>query len=256
MSLRALQRDLRAWLTEESAEAAARLGTGAAAGLSVYLNNFRSQLMACLAETFETVHTWMGDAAFEAAAATHIDRVQPCSWTLDAYAQRFPATLEALYPDDLEIGELAHLERALAEIFVGPDSLSIAAAGIGEVDWDRAVLSLVPTFALLPARTNAAAIWSAVSEGTPPPQAMLLPEPASIALWRRGFTPAFRTVDQGEAEALRKVAAGESFGALCTMLVARHGEAAAPAMAGAWLGQWLREGLIAAIRPGSADEHG
>jgi hypothetical protein len=248
MSLLALQRDFRSWLTQESGPAAARLGgERAAAGLSVYINNYRSQLMACLAETYDTVHAWLGDAAFNAAAATHIDRVPPGSWTLDAYAQGFPATLAELHPEDPEVGELALLERALAAAFVGPDSASVAVLELEDIDWDHAVLSLVPTFALLPARTNAAGLRAAIVDGAPPPPAALLAEPGAVAVWRREFTPMFRTLEKDEAGALAQIAAGTSFGALCAQTVERHGEAAGTAAAGAWLGQWLQDGMIAAI---------
>lgn len=251
MSLLALQRNFRRWLTEESQPAAQQLGgERVAAGLSVYLNNYRSQLMSSLAEAFELTHAWMGDTAFDAAAATHIDRMPPAGWTLDDYGQGFPDTLAALYPDDPEIAELAGLERGLAERFVGPDCPPLAGESLAEVDWDQAVLHLVPTFRLLPARTNAAALWSALNAGTTPPAGAMLDPPGSLALWRQEFSPCFRTLDAGEAEALERIAAGQSFGELCARLVQRHGEAEGTAMAGAWLGQWLRDGLIAAIRPG------
>ncbi len=97
MSLLALQRDFRDWLTAESAEAAARLEGPGGRGLPVYLNTYRSQLLACLGETFAMARAWIGDAVFEAAAATHVDRVPPSSWTLDAYARDFPETLDMLH---------------------------------------------------------------------------------------------------------------------------------------------------------------
>ena len=52
----------------------------------------------------------------------HVARVPPSSWTLDAYPRDFPATLAPLYPDDPEVAELAVLELALAEAFVGADA--------------------------------------------------------------------------------------------------------------------------------------
>ena len=250
-SLIALQRDFRVWLAQESAEAADRLGAAAAPGLSVYLNNYRSQLLAGLRETYATVSAWLGEEVFNAAAAIHIERVPPASWTLDAYGRDFPATLAELHPGDPEVVELARLDAALARIYVGPDCVSVTAGDLGEVDWDRAVLVLVPTFTTLPAATNAAALWSAIAEGAQPPAAAPLDEPAVLALWRVGFTPRFRTLDAGEAEALGQAAAGTTFGALCAQLLQRHGEEQGTALAGTWLGRWLGEGMIAAIVEGA-----
>jgi len=249
MSLLALQRDFRSWLTTESVDAGARIepGTAPAPGLSVYLNNYRSSLMSCLAESFETTRAWLGDEAFETAAANHIERLPPHSWTLDAYALDLPATLEIRFPEDPEIADLSRLECALSVAFVGPDARPIDPATLTEVDWDAAVLRFVPTLALLDLTTNAAAIWSAIAAGETPPEAILLPEPASVGIWRNGLTPAFRTFEKDEAAALRLMADGRSFGDLCANLVERHGTEEGPAMAGALLGQWLRDGILCAI---------
>jgi hypothetical protein len=56
----------------------------------VHQNNYRLQLIACLTESFTYTRGWIGGEAFEAAAAAHIDRVPPSSWTLDAYPRDFP----------------------------------------------------------------------------------------------------------------------------------------------------------------------
>jgi hypothetical protein len=58
----------------------------------------------------------------------------------------------------------------------------------------------------------------------------------------------FRTLEPGEGEALQEIAAGLRFGTLCARLVERHGETEGAALAGSWLGQWLKEGLVATVR--------
>jgi Putative DNA-binding domain len=252
MNLLDMQRTLREWLTAESEAAAAHLGEAAAPGLAVHLNTYRGQLLSCLSETFGTVRAWLGDTAFEAAAATHIDRIPPSSWTLDDYARDFPQTLANLYPQDPEVVELASLERTLAEVFTAQDCTPVTPETVdqdewGKIDWERATLRLVPTLIQLPLTTNAAAIWSAIQADKKPPAAALLDAPTRLALWRRGFTPTFRTLDANEALALHQVSAGTSFGELCALQVERWGEAQGPQMAAAWLGQWLRDGLIVEI---------
>jgi hypothetical protein len=247
MSLLALQRDFRSWLTREAVDAGARLEAAPAPGLPIYLNNYRSSLISCLAESFEITRAWLGDEAFEAAAAIHIDRLPPHSWTLDAYALDFPASLALRYPNDPEVAELARLECALSVAFVGADADAIDPATLTDVDWDMAVLRFVPTLTLLDVTTNIAAIWSAITAEEKPPAAALLPEPASIAIWRNDLTPAFRTLDTEEAGALSLMMSGLRFGDLCAVLVEQHGEQDGPAMAGALLGQWLRDGIVRAI---------
>lgn len=253
MSLLTLQRDFRTWLTTESPDAGSRLEPGTAPGLSIYLNNYRSSLMACLAESFGTTQAWLGDEAFEAAAANHIDRLPPHSWTLDAYAHDFPKTLAARYPDDTEVADLARVEMMLGLAFVGPDADPIAPATLADVDWDTAALRFVPTLDMLSVTSNAAAIWSAIAAEQAPPSAEILPTPATVAVWRTGLTPCFRTLNDDEQDALTLMVSGMAFGALCGRLVERFGEDAGPAMAGALLGQWLQDGIVAAVvSPASA----
>jgi hypothetical protein len=203
--------------------------------------------MACLRESYPTLHAWLGDDAFDAAAARHIDRSPPRSWTLDAYGLGFPDTVRDLYPRDAEVGDLAALECALAQAFIAPDSPPLDPASLAEIDWDRARLRFIPALALLPASSNAGAIWSAIAQGETPPAAQQLPQPGAILVWREGFTPAFRTLEATEARALEALQEGCDFGALCTMLVAREGETSGPQIAGTYLAQWLADAIIAQI---------
>jgi len=245
MTLLAMQRDMRAWLTTESEAAAAALGADASPGLRIHLNNYRAQLIACLTESFERTHDWIGGAAFEAAAATHIDRVPPSAWTLDAYPRDFPATLSALYSGDPEVAELAWLECALGDAFVAPDVATVTPADITAIDWDNAVLSFSPALDLGALTSNAPAIWSALSEGAVPPAAECLPEPGAMLVWRYGQQSRFRAIDQIEMQALLHARSGMPFAGLCEQLVASLGEAEGVARAGAYLGQWIADGLIA-----------
>ena len=248
MNLAALQRDFRSWLTVESSDAAARFGDRAEPGLAVYLNNYRGQLMVCLSESFATVRAWLGEDAFDTAAATHIDRRPPHNWTLDAYALEFPETIDALYPDDPEVGELARLERDLGLAFVGQDAAPLDLAALAHIDWNSAVLDLVATFSTLPATTNAGAIWSAINAGQTPPAAAVLDAPAIIAIWRREYSPTFRTLDPMESQAMSMVSDGRTFGEICRRIIDQVGEAEGTQVAGNLLGRWISEGMVAAVR--------
>lgn len=247
MTLLELQRDMRRWLDGASESAAARLGAGAAPGLRVYQNNYRAQLIACLEESFAQTLAWIGGAAFHAAVVRHIERVPPSSWTLDAYPRDFPATLRLLYPEDPEVAELAWLELALGEAFVGGDAVALTAADVADVDWDSAVLRFTPTLDMAAAETEAAAIWTALSQQAPPPTEVMREEPGALIVWRRDMMAHFRAIDAREHCAILLVRAGMSFGALCAMTVDERGEADGVAQAGAWLGQWLADGLIVGV---------
>jgi len=247
MSMFALQRDMRAWLVSEDNVAAERLGLATAPGLRVYQNNYRAQLVACLEESFARTRDWIGGAAFHAAVIAHIGRVPPSSWTLDAYPRDFPATLTTRYPDDPEIAELAWIDWALGEAFVGPDAVALTVEELGDVDWDRATLRFTPTLDIAELTTNAPAIWSALAAGEEPPGMHVLPEPGAILVWREDHASRFRAIDQIERQALLSVRAGLPFADLCTAMVDMLGEEDGIARAGQLLGQWVRDGMVVAI---------
>ncbi len=247
MSLLTLQRDFRAWLSSEDAALATHLGRNPRAGLSVYQNNYRAQLVAFLEEGFAHTRAWIGQGAFLTAAATYIDAIPPSSWTIDAYGRDFPAMLALLHPHDPEVAELAWLEQALSEAFVGPDAPTITATDAVDVDWDRAVLHFTPTLDHRDAITNATAIWAALNASEVPPAVESLAEPATILVWRDGQVSRFRTIDQREMQAILWARGGMAFPDLCAALVEAWGESEGIALAGRYLGQWIGDGLISAI---------
>lgn len=252
MSLLALQRDFRAWIVEASHAAADRIGPGAQAGLDVYQNNYRASLVACLSETFERVRLWLGEERFLATAAAHIDVTPPHAWTLDAYSAGFPETLDLMFADAPEVGELGWLDLALSEAFVGGDAEPLDPATLAMIDWDNAVLRLAPTLTTRSFGTNAAAIWSALSADEMPPPAESLSESTLLLVWRREFTSCYRTAEQGEDLALDLAGRGETFGRICARLIDVHGEEEGIALAGALLGRWLADGLLVGVRTAEA----
>jgi hypothetical protein len=247
MSLLALQRDFGAWLRTGDGEDAARLGTEYARGLRVYRNNYHAQLVTCLEATFARTREWIGEEAFHEALAIHIDRVPPSAWTIDAYGRDFPETLAALYAGDPEISELAWLERALDDAFVAADHAIFDASSIADVDWDSAILSFSSTINIAELRTNAPAIWSAISSEKVPPPAEMLPAPGAILVWRKAGVSCFRALERLERDVLIRAQAGYSFASLCEMLVEVHGQSKGVAIAGELLGRWIADCLIVTV---------
>lgn len=244
MNLAELQRDFGACL---KADVPVGFGPLACPGLTIYQNNYRAQLVTCLEESFEKTRQWIGGEAFHEAVAAHVERMPPSSWTLDAYPRDFPETLAALYPIDTEVAELARLELALAEAFVGPNSTKLNAEVIANTNWERARLIFAPTLEILPLTTNAPAIWSALAGDMSPPMSALLPEEGAMIVWRDDEVSRFRAIDAAELRAILKVRSGTAFADLCAAMVALAGEAAGVTQTGVWLGEWLKNGLLVDI---------
>lgn len=247
MMLAELQHDFRAFLTDASPDASGRLGGSGQAGLAVYQNNYRSQLVACLESSYPQLRVWIGAEAFLSAAVTHIDDHPPHGWTLDAYGAGFCATLAQVFPNNPDIHEFAWIENALSEAFVAADAAPLSLAQLDGIDWDNATLQLTPSLQTHVATTNAESIWSALWESHEPPQGEMLAEARGTLIWRRGFTPYLKQIDQLELEALRFLLIDPSFAALCAMLAARLGEQAGIARAGELLAGWLGSELITGI---------
>jgi hypothetical protein len=247
MSLASLQVAVRSWLHEGGDELPQGVGQDALAGLRVYRNNYRSQLIACLETSFPMTLAWLGGEAFDRMCEHHVRQVPPSSWTIDAYAAQFPLTIRALYPNDLEVGELAWIEWALSEAFVRPDQRALSPEDMATVDWDRARLELSSSILLAEAATNAGAIWSALASGAAPPAARSLEEAAALLVWRAGFEARFRTIDALEHDALQSLRAGASFEALCETLVHARGAEEGVGAAANLLGRWIGDGLIVGV---------
>lgn len=247
MTLAETQQAFSAWLRTGATERATAFGDHVQSGLDIYQNNYRAQLAACLEDSFAITRQWIGGEAFHDAVVRHVDRMPPGSWTLDAYPRDFPATLMLIYPDDPEVAELADLELALVDAFVAPDADAVKAEQVTTIDWDRAVLYFTPTLDLRPVSTNAAEIWMALTAEDTPPAASLLAQPGALMTWRHGETSQFRVIDAIEHQGILLARSGVSFANLCARLVTDVGEADGVALAGAWLGCWLAEGLIVTI---------
>jgi len=245
MKLADLQADFQQWLVHASDDAAGRLGP--AAGLAVYQNNYRGQLVACLEHSYPQLQRWIGEEAFLGAAVRHIDDHPPHAWTLDAYADGFHATLAVHFPRNPDLHEVAWIEHALGQAFVAADAAPLNPAVLAEVDWETARLRLTPSLLHRPATTNAEAIWSAVWEGVEAPQGEMLAETGGLIVWRQGFNSVLRQLDGIEYEALLHLQANGSFAALCELLAERLGEEEGVARAGAFLAQWISSELITGV---------
>ncbi|EGF90803.1 hypothetical protein ABI_22140 [Asticcacaulis biprosthecium C19] len=220
-------------------------------GHAVYHNAYRGRLKGVLAETYAKLKLWLGDEGFDAVATAFVDGFPSRSWTLNVFGEEFAAYLAEFYSQDPEVAELAWLEWALHTSFSGRDSANVTAADLTDIDWDRAALVFVPTLALRPVTSNAAAIWQALAGTTQPPAAARLDSTAHLCVWRHGLEPKFKTISSDEAAAIDALRGGLSFPDLCARLAATQGDSAA-GIAGGWLAAWIGDGQLARIEPCTA----
>lgn len=215
--------------------------------LDIYHNAYRVRLGELLADTYERVVLYIGEASLDSAARDFIEGNSPASRNLRDYGAAFPAFLAEYFPDDPEVAELAEMDGRLRNAFDAADGGALRVqdvAAIAPQDWDAAVFALHPTVSFQCFRWNTPAIWQSLNEGVAPPPAKLSPLPSVWLFWRKDLQPHFRSLSGEEYTALRAIDEGRTFGRLCAMLAEEHPELEVAPRVASWLRAWLDDGVL------------
>lgn len=247
MMLAQMQQQFRDWLVEAGDENAIGAHLGATAGLPIYQNNYRVQLVSVMEASYPLLLARIGEDNFVQAAIHHIDRHPPSTWTLDVYGADFIDTLRELYPHNPDLHELAWIEWALAESFVAADAPGIAVEDLADIDWDAAQLTLSPSLRQYTVTTNVYAVWSALQDELEIPDAEMLAAHEAVIVWRKDFTSRLRQVDAIQHTALLALNDDAHFGSMCDALVEHLGEAEGVTRAGSLLMDWIASGVVVDI---------
>lgn len=244
MTLAGLQHAMRQWLETGDSALAAETGVREPAGLDVYLNNYRTQLVDCLEAAFPQTRNWLSQADFGQVARRHIMACPPTAWTLADYPAGFAAGLAEWLPDDLIAAELAVFELALGKAMTAADRLPLTRSMLGSLDWPAVALCHAAGGQLLLQRSNAAAIWSALARGhdAPPPQ--VADAAISILVWRCDWVPCFRTLDADEIAIFEALWQPTPFTDICAMLAQDLGEQKAVQRLGTLLARWTEDEAV------------
>ncbi len=216
-------------------------------GMGIYRNAYRARLIGALESGYERTKRWVGEEAFEAAAAHYILTQPPSSWTLDAFGAQFPDVLAELFAGDGEVAELAWLEWQMQQAFAAPDlpeldAVRLAAAGLDEDGWNAVRFTMAAGFATRAVDHDLAALWHGLAPDETAPPAQPTRAAQQLIIWRQALRPRFRLLDPAEYAALALLAGGASLGAVSAALEQADGDAA---QLGEWLAIWLTEGLFA-----------
>ncbi len=263
MQLNALQDALQAYLAGESDSPPAELLTqlqgstalGAADGLRIYHNAYRTRLLAVMREDFPALQQWLGAESFEHLALAYLAAWPPRHYSLRWLGEKLPEFIAGYVaePQRSPLRELATLEWAFTLAFDARDADALSAEGMGRFsaeDWVALTAALVPSANWLQLQYNTLELWKAAKDGEPLPEITRLPIDCSCLIWRHDLVCRYRSLEPDEAMALRSFAAGESFAGLCEALLARHAEQA-PMQAAIWLRQWVSDGLLVRLKAGA-----
>lgn len=215
--------------------------------LPIYHHAYRARLAEVLADTYAKTCLYMGSDTFEAHARDYAVAHPPRTRSLNRYGEGLVGTLRAAYPDNPELHELAQLDWDLRTRFDSADvpTLETAAAQASDT-WTTRPGVLHPSALLRAIMTNVVGVWNAIHTDDDVPEAVALPAPATLLVWRKGHQPHFRTLDAAEAAWVQALHAGASVHDACAALLGSGLWQGDPTVLGGWLAQLLNDGLVRA----------
>jgi hypothetical protein len=220
--------------------------------LGIYASAYRARLVEAASADYNHLHTYLGDAGFDALIRAYVEVYPPRSPSLRWLGQHLPRFLRETEPycRHPEVVEMAELEWALCHAFDAADAAPIPPEQLAQVPpdaWGALAIRLHPSLRQVGLRTNAPRIWEALAEGRDPPGVEVREEPTGWLVWRHDLRLLFRQARPGEAATLACFAAGGTFAEACEGLCEMLAPEAVPLAAAGFLRQWLDEGLVVGL---------
>jgi Putative DNA-binding domain len=225
--------------------------------LDIYATMYFVRLRDVLREDYPKLREYLGDDAFDDLALAYLREHAPTRPSARDVGESLPAFVENTRwgPSSTALSELAALERALIEVFDGPDCRLLELQSLRALPPDDLAslpLSLVPSHVVLHLGHDVDRVWRSLDVGTGDTRTISERE-TTLIVWRKDLVSCFRAVDAIEAAALDLAAGGETFGEVCAWLSEDRSVEEAARMAYDLLGCWVTDALLsAASAPGSS----
>jgi hypothetical protein len=250
-ALAGLQRDLQRHVLDGDVAIAQAVNSTpavpAATRLAVYSNAYRIRLADALEANMPHLRELLGDEEFGAVAGRYIDAHPSQFASIRWFGDRLAQELEHSHAAQPWVAELARWEWALAASFDAEDAAALGIESLGSVapgDWGELRLEFHPSVQLLELRSNAQALFKALSENQPAPQPAILERPQPWLLWRQDLKTQYRSLEPAETAALEVMRGGGSFGEMCEALCEWHEADEVPLVAAGMLKRWIVEELL------------
>jgi len=250
-SLRELQRQLAAQILAGEPQPPAALdrwvavppGHAAAERLAVHVDGYPARLHDALLDAFPAVAHLVGAGAFHALVQRYRHAAVLRSYNLNDAGSELAAHLrgDPLAAELPFLPDLAALEWAMARAFHAVETAPLAAAELAALAPETILAGGVrcqPSLALVESPWPIHALWSARET----PHAAIdvdLTDAEAVVVWRRDLDVECLALDAEQAAVLRALLAGASVASAAE-------QAADPAAAIAWLGEWIAAGMVAA----------
>ena len=216
--------------------------------LNIYHNAYRFRLADVLFDTFEHTAIYLGSDWFNQLALCYVQSHHSNSPNLGQYGKKFPGFLAEQFADDMEISEIALMDWRLRRAFDGPDSSVMTVDCLPQLaseDNGDLLFKFVPTLGTIRQYFNTLEIWHAIDEDRIPPAAERLPQPVDILIWRKDYSPHFRSITPIESSAISAVCSGEALEVIGTKLEEEFPDVDVATEFGGMLHRWIEDQIIA-----------
>ncbi len=219
----------------------------AEARVDIYANMYFYRIRDALKEDFSATLAVLGDDNFHNVVTGYLIQYPPtepsishCGQHIADYLRDHPLRENAPF-----IADLAKLERAVVEVFHGPDAASLepdSLRAIAPEDWPALKLVIQPSAQILALDWRVSELLRVVEEQRPW-------EPAErgavkVLVWRRSTRVYYRDLDHAEADALEAAARGATFAEICEVVADRARDEDPLLTMNRMLARWLSDGLL------------
>lgn len=216
----------------------------------VYRYAYKARLIGILHEDFERVHTYIGDAAFEALARGYVAAHPSHTPNARYYGQSFPEFVAACktFAGAPIVAAIARLEGALNDVFDCADAPALTLedlAAFAPEDFANIEFTPHPSARRFDVPVDLDAVWSALAGGSAPPAVVDLEAPQHFVVWRQDTKPYYRVMLPEAAMLWDEAAKGVRFAILCEMAATYDDPGTAPARVAQYLHSWISDGMIA-----------
>ena len=254
-ALAATQATMHGWLLHGDPAIAAQVqGPQVEQRLRIYGDAYRLRLLEVLGNDFPVTKAVLGEDGFDAVAFDYVQAHPSTHPSLRHFGHAFADGLQQRATRPRRLHELARFEWMQGEVFDAADADALTLDAIASLPadaWPMLRLHLQPSVRVLTLACNAPALVEAHAREHALPTLRDAPT-ADWLLWRSDGDVHWRRLDADEADLLRAVADGESFGQLCERAGAFHSDQG-PLRAASLLKRWLADGLLATAVPRTHD---
>jgi hypothetical protein len=215
--------------------------------IAIYADAYFYRLLDCMKEDFPATLAVAGESAFHDLVVSYLVQHSPTEPSIFHLGQHlssflFRHPLQERWPF---VAELASLERALIDVFHGPDAKPLTPADLRVVaptDWPTFMLRTHPALQVLDCRWRVTDVLRALDSGADWSEPHR--EAVAVLVWRQVTQVYYRELEPSERDALAVTAKGASFSAICEAFATRLERDGAAGAINRMLTRWLTDGIL------------